>query len=136
MKKTLKVAVLLTALFPGCEEPSAIPVTEAKIIGNWQVVTEGDYSPIVVEWGFYYVLSVKLYEDKTFKVNVLGADDPAAPKHGTWKLLNNGATIQLTSEYEDSGMIMSRTNEFSISVSDDELIFEDEWTRILHHRVD
>ena len=135
MKKVLAVMALMIALSACYEGEFESGNVERKIIGNWQVVTE-DYSQSIVEWGFFYVGAVKLYEDRTFKVNVFSSEDEASmPKHGTWKL-SGCNTIVFDTEVDDAGTVHRRKNEFKISLrSDDKMVLEDEWSTILHHRL-
>src|SRR5688572_16083741 len=95
MAKRLILILISAFLFNSCQEEGLEPPFESRIIGNWLVVTGPEsYEPSVTEWGLFYVGSVKLYADKSFKVNLFQEiDDPHVPKHGTWEVVNNSSLI-------------------------------------------
>jgi hypothetical protein len=135
MTKNVIPIFILALIFNGCQKEEAKPSIEKKILSNWQVVTES-YDPSVVEWGFFYVASVKLYEDKTFKLNIGSQpDDPNLPKHGTWKLVNKEKSLVFYSYINDGGTIHRDTTDFKISFDpNDKLVLENDWIKILHER--
>lgn len=136
MKKSVISIVLISILLlSGCQHDDAGPAFESKILGNWLVVNE-TYDQSVVESGFFYVGAVKLYEDKTFKINVGDQDDPAGLKHGTWKYLCDKNSIVFYSYVNDFGTIYSDTTTFKISLENNEkLILENDWIKVLHKKV-
>jgi hypothetical protein len=136
MKKLIPVIVLTAIVFSAChKEEEANPSLQKQIIGNWLVVAD-DYNPSVVEWGIFYVGSVKLYDDKSFKVNLGNqVDDVNAPRHGTWALTKHGKAILFYTHVEDSGKVFTDTTEFKIALDGNEkLILEDNGYKILHKK--
>jgi hypothetical protein len=137
MKKRLApIIAILALLLNGCHKENVEPSLENRIIGNWLVVREG-YDPTIVEWAFFYVGSVKLYKDKSFKLNVGElTDDPNTPTQGTWRLISNKNSIVFYSYVNDVGTVYTDTTEFEISFDDSEkLVLENDQIRVLHKKL-
>jgi len=135
IKRFLSIIVIFAITFTSCHKDQAEPSFESKILGNWLVVSS-DYTASTTEWGFFYVSSVKLYKDKSFKLN-LGTqpDDPTSLKPGTWELIKDKKSIVFYTVVNDMGTILRDTTEFKISLdSSNRLILENERTKIFHKK--
>lgn len=134
--RLIPIIVILALIFNGCHKEDERPSFENGIIGNWLVVNE-NYSQAVVEWGLFYVGSVKLYEDKSFKLNVGELTvDPNTPKNGTWKLASAKNSIVFYSYLNDVGKIYRDTTEFKILLNQSgQLVLENDWIKILHKKL-
>jgi hypothetical protein len=131
------IPVIIAVLLSGCHEEERGPSFQKRILGNWGVVKE-DGTPSIVEWGVFYVGSVKLYEDKSFKIDLFDqTDDPTKGKHGTWELKSHADSIQFNTYIDDASGAMTDTTVFRVSFTPDEkLVLENDWIRILHRRLD
>jgi len=132
-----KVIILSTLVFAGCFSACKKENTDSaiadKITGNWLVIAENNFSSdsgIVVEWGFYYVASVQINADNTFAI-----DRSPAPS-GTWRLKDNGSTIEFDSNFIDINQVLTDTTSFKVSVnSKDELVLQKDGVTYRHRRL-
>ena len=135
MNKRLGLLIVISLfLLNGCQKDETTTPFEERILSNW-IVMNGDI-PSVTEWGLFYVGSVKLYRDKSFRLN-LGdqVDDYSATRQGTWELKDNKRKILFYTYVNDVETVYSDTTEFNISIDNsDKLILENEWIKILHKR--
>lgn len=136
--KTLRTIfpILFVLILSNCQYNDVRPSgTQQQLISNWQVVLP-DNTPVAEEWGLYYVLSVKIYPDNTFKVNLsTNPDNPSVGKTGTWKL--DGNKITFYEEMQDPTLgLMSSTTTFTYSFDQSgRLILVNDDLTILHNRL-
>ena len=136
MGKTFLVIVIAAFFFSSCSKEGAKSSFENKIVGNWLVV-DSNNNDLVVEWGLFYVSSIKLYSDNSFKLNLGRRVDDSTSKTGTWVLDNNKDSITFYTRVSDIGMILRDTSNFHISIDPNgELILKNGWTSIQHLKWD
>jgi len=136
MKKIL-LLIVATSFLSSCGKEAMNPSFENKILGNWLVVDENN-NLSVVEWGLFYVSSIKLYADKSFKIGLFKSiDDDTIPKTGAWVLNSNKDSITFYSLVNDIGLTLRDTTSFNISIGGSgKLTLRDKWTSIPHVKWD
>jgi hypothetical protein len=132
-KKIKLISIVIAALcFSSCRKEATKSSFETKILGNWRVV-DATNEPSDVEWGLFYVLSTKLYGDRSFKINLGDGIDDNVSKTGTWTLNENINSIIFYTVVTESGTIYRDTTEFSISIdSQQRLILKNDKISIAH----
>jgi hypothetical protein len=130
--RLIQIIIIVTALcFHSCNQKLVEPFLENKILGNW-IVIDSNGNPVVTEWGLYYVSSVKLYRDNSFKVNIGTGTDSNTSKSGTWELENKGDAVVFYSVVNNFG----KTTKFNISFESDEiLVFKNNLNTIRHKKL-
>ena len=135
MRTKLLLIGVAAIFFCHCKKESMKSSVESKFLGNWLVVDSSNQD-MVVEWGILYVSSVKLYSDKTFRVNLGRSIDDSSSKTGTW-VLNNKDSIKFYTMISDGGTVYRDTTGFNISIdSDGKLILKNNWISIMHLKWD
>jgi hypothetical protein len=134
-KRLIPIIIIATLCFNNCKKEEMNSSFETKIISNWLVVN-ADNSAGVVEWGLYYVGSIKLYADKSFKVNLGTSIDDNTSKTGTWELDDTKNSIIFYSVINDLQTIYRDTTEFNISIDlTEKLILKNDWISIPHQKL-
>jgi hypothetical protein len=136
MRIELLLVGVAALFFCNCKKEAMKSPVESKFLGNWLVVDSSNQD-MVVEWGIFYVSSVKLYSDKTFKVNLGRSIDDSTIKTGTWALNRNKDSITFYTTVSDAGMIYRDTTGFDISIDPDgKLVLKNNWISIMHLKWD
>jgi len=111
----------------------ALPAFREKILGNWLTVSNNSFhddNGIVVEWGGYYVRTVRLRNDSTFAMN---GDSGTS---GTWKLNNAEDTIVFYTWVNATGAFILDTTQFKVSIdTSQELVLEKNPMHLRHKRI-
>jgi hypothetical protein len=127
MRRRLLLIGVVALFFCSCKKEDMKSSFEGKILGNWLVVDSSN-NDLVVEWGIFYVSSIKLYSDKTFKLNLGRRIDDSTAKTGTWVLNGNKDSITFYTMVIDIGMNFKDTSNFNISIDPDgKLILKNNW---------
>ena len=135
MRTKLLLIGVAAIFFCNCKKEAMKSPVESKFLGNWLVVDSSNQD-MVVEWGIFYVSSVKLYSDKTFRVNLGRSVDDSSSKTGSW-VLNNKDSINFYTMVSDGGTIYRDTTDFNISIDPDgKLILKNNWISIKHLKWD
>jgi hypothetical protein len=136
MRKKLLLIGVAALFFCSCKKEVMKSSFESKILGNWLVIDSVNKDK-VVEWGIFYVTSIKLYSDKTFRLNLGRSIDDSSAKTGTWVLNGNKDSITFYTMVSDIGMTLKDTSGFHISIDPDgKLILKNNWTSIMHIKWD
>jgi hypothetical protein len=89
----------------------------------------------VTEWSIFYIGSVKLYADRSFRFNVGTPVDSGTFKHGTWTLNHNRDSITFFTRVDVLGTIYLDTTKFDISLdARDRLILKNNNLNLMHLR--
>ena len=133
-----KRALFLIAVlfFIGCSKDEMNSSIETNLMGDWVVVDNNNQS-FIVEWGIFYVASVKFYSDKTFKINWGSAADDSSARSGTWLLDHSKDSITFFTAVQDLNTIYRDTTTFNISIDTaGRPILKNQWNTFTHVKRD